>query len=74
VTIGQYLQPSAQHLHLDRWVTPEQFADYREHGRRWASPTSRPVRWCAPATTPGTRPATLATIWHAADAPHQPQG
>jgi lipoyl synthase len=33
VTIGQYLQPSAQHLHLDRWVTPERFTAYREHGR-----------------------------------------
>jgi lipoyl synthase len=32
VTIGQYLQPSAQHLHLDRYVTPEQFASFRTYG------------------------------------------
>jgi lipoyl synthase len=32
VTIGQYLQPSAQHLHLDRYVTPEQFEEFRRYG------------------------------------------
>jgi lipoic acid synthetase len=33
LTIGQYLQPSAQwHLPVDRWVHPEEFARYREHG------------------------------------------
>jgi lipoic acid synthetase len=32
LTIGQYLQPSAQHLHLDRWVTPEEFASFAEYG------------------------------------------
>ena len=32
LTIGQYLQPSAQHLHLDRYVTPEVFARFREYG------------------------------------------
>ncbi len=32
LTIGQYLQPSAQHLHLDRYVTPEAFARFREYG------------------------------------------
>lgn len=32
VTIGQYLQPSAQHLHLDRYVTPEQFANFKAYG------------------------------------------
>ncbi len=30
LTIGQYLQPTKQHLPVDRWVTPEQFAAYRE--------------------------------------------
>jgi lipoyl synthase len=34
VTIGQYLQPSAQHLHLDRYVTPEQFASFRAYGEQ----------------------------------------
>ncbi len=32
LTIGQYLQPSAQHLHLDRYVPPETFASFREYG------------------------------------------
>ena len=32
VTIGQYLQPSAQHLHLDRYVPPETFAWLRRLG------------------------------------------
>jgi lipoic acid synthetase len=32
VTIGQYLQPTARHLPLDRWVTPEQFRGYRDAG------------------------------------------
>jgi lipoyl synthase len=32
VTIGQYLQPSAQHLHLDRYVTPQQFEAFRVYG------------------------------------------
>jgi lipoic acid synthetase len=32
VTIGQYLQPTARHLPLDRWVTPEQFDALREAG------------------------------------------
>lgn len=32
VTIGQYLQPSAQHVHLDRYVTPDEFAALRRYG------------------------------------------
>jgi lipoic acid synthetase len=32
LTIGQYLQPTRNHLPIDRWVTPEQFAGYREAG------------------------------------------
>ncbi len=31
LTIGQYLQPTAHHLPVDRWVTPEEF---QEHARR----------------------------------------
>ncbi len=34
VTIGQYLQPSQQHLHLDRYVTPDEFAAFRDYGRQ----------------------------------------
>ncbi|MGB6002865.1 MAG: lipoyl synthase, partial [Thermoanaerobaculia bacterium] len=29
LTIGQYLQPTSQHLPVDRWVHPEEFAGYR---------------------------------------------
>ncbi len=32
LTIGQYLQPSSEHLHLDRYVTPEAFERFRVHG------------------------------------------
>jgi lipoic acid synthetase len=32
LTIGQYLQPSRNHLPLDRWVTPDQFDRYRAIG------------------------------------------
>lgn len=32
VTIGQYLQPSKQHLPVKQFVTPDQFAKYREIG------------------------------------------
>lgn len=32
LTIGQYLQPTRNHLPIERWVTPEQFAMYKEEG------------------------------------------
>jgi lipoic acid synthetase len=32
VTIGQYLQPSAQHATIDRWVHPDEFRWLREQG------------------------------------------
>jgi lipoyl synthase len=32
LTIGQYLQPTRNHLPIDRWVTPEQFTAYRAAG------------------------------------------
>ena len=32
VTIGQYLRPTTHHLPVARWVTPGQFAAYREAG------------------------------------------
>ncbi len=31
LTIGQYMQPTAKHLEVDRWVHPDEFAAYREH-------------------------------------------
>ncbi len=32
VTIGQYLSPGPKHLAVDRFVTPEQFEQFRHHG------------------------------------------
>jgi lipoic acid synthetase len=47
LTIGQYLQPTPRHHPLDRFVTPQEFAEYRNHalGRGFllvsASPLTR---------------------------------
>ncbi|MGB0914535.1 MAG: lipoyl synthase [Crocinitomicaceae bacterium] len=32
LTLGQYLQPTAKHLPIDEFVTPERFAEYKEIG------------------------------------------
>jgi lipoic acid synthetase len=32
LTVGQYLQPTRNHLPIDRWVTPEQFEMYCGEG------------------------------------------
>lgn len=32
VTIGQYLQPTAKHLPVARWATPEEFVQWKEFG------------------------------------------
>jgi lipoic acid synthetase len=29
LTLGQYLQPTKEHLPIDRWVTPDAFADWK---------------------------------------------
>ncbi len=34
MTIGQYLQPTKEHLPVDRYVTPEEFAYYKEEGMK----------------------------------------
>jgi lipoic acid synthetase len=31
VTLGQYLQPTPEHLPVDRWVHPDEFADHKSH-------------------------------------------
>ncbi|MFA5120648.1 lipoyl synthase [Zavarzinia sp.] len=33
ITIGQYLQPTPKHVAVDRFVTPEEFADYAQMAR-----------------------------------------
>ena len=30
LTLGQYLRPTQKHLPIDRWVTPEEFAKWKE--------------------------------------------
>jgi len=32
LTLGQYMQPSKDHLAIDRWVTPETFDWFAEEG------------------------------------------
>lgn len=32
LTLGQYLRPTANHLSVKRWVTPDEFSRYREWG------------------------------------------
>ena len=32
MTIGQYLQPTKDHLPVDRFVTPDEFAEYKNYG------------------------------------------
>ncbi len=32
LTVGQYLQPTKEHLPIDRYVTPDEFAMYRKNG------------------------------------------
>ncbi|MEI8131965.1 MAG: lipoyl synthase [Leptolinea sp.] len=34
LTIGQYLQPSRQHLPISRYYTPDEFAELKEYGMR----------------------------------------
>jgi lipoyl synthase len=34
LTMGQYLQPTRFHLPVDRWVTPEEFAEHARYGER----------------------------------------
>ena len=38
LTLGQYLQPTVKHAAVDRFVTPEEFADYASHGPRQGLP------------------------------------
>lgn len=34
VTIGQYLRPTEHHLPVDRWVHPDEFADWKRRGEQ----------------------------------------
>ena len=52
VTIGQYLQPSAKHATIDRWVHPTSSAGSASRARRWASARSSRARSCGRAIGP----------------------
>ena len=59
VTIGQYLQPSAKHATIDRWVHPDEFRWFREQGEAlgFGSVFSGPlVRSATAPTSSATRP------------------
>ena len=64
VTIGQYLRPTAHHLPVARWWTPDEF-DRLQGRRRGAGhrPTSRPARSPARATTPARPPNPARAPW-----------
>jgi lipoic acid synthetase len=38
VTIGQYLRPTTHHLPVDRWVTPDEFAEHKRVGEALGIP------------------------------------
>jgi lipoic acid synthetase len=38
VTMGQYLQPTKFHLPVDRWVTPDEFAEHKRSGEAMGIP------------------------------------
>ena len=56
LTIGQYLQPSKKHLPIERYYTPDEFAEIQAI---WAGASAsngwKAARWCAPPTTPPSR-------------------
>jgi lipoic acid synthetase len=60
LTIGQYLRPSRDHLPMARLYTPREFAELKRS--KWASATSNPARWSAPATTRTSKPHQLGCL------------
>ena len=67
LTLGQYLQPTRQHLPIARYLDARRSSTSSAPRRaRSASATSSPGRWCAARTTPGsTYPAEGPRIGHA---------
>jgi lipoic acid synthetase len=64
MTIGQYLQPHARRLPVERYVTPEEFARWREVGLQLgfkhveSSPLTRSSYHARQQTDAGAAPAT----------------
>jgi lipoic acid synthetase len=48
LTIGQYLQPTATHEPVDRWVSLEEFAQWKDYGLNSASRLWKAAPSCAP--------------------------
>ncbi len=46
LTLGQYLQPSRDHLAVDRFVTPGNSTGWRRSPANWVSVTSPAGPWC----------------------------
>ena len=55
LTLGQYLQPTREHLPVVRYVHPDEFAEYKRLGEQMGFATWKPGRWCAPPITPSSR-------------------
>ena len=39
LTVGQYLQPSVNHLLVERFVYPDEFAEYTAYAEYWFHPS-----------------------------------
>lgn len=48
LTIGQYLQPTHKHYPVAAYITPEQFALYREKGLKKGFSKWKALHWYAP--------------------------
>ena len=46
ITIGQYMQPTQNHLPVVSYVSPEIFARLAETGKEWALKMFLPDHWC----------------------------
>ena len=64
VTMGQYLRPTPMHLPVDRWVTPDEFAEHKASAKATRHPARRgrsarsqlvPRRRTVPASRRGPR-------------------
>ena len=55
LTIGQYLRPSIEHLPLERYYHPDEFAEMKVEALALGFKHVESARSSAPATTPATR-------------------
>ena len=55
LTLGQYLQPTREHLPIVRYVHPDEFAEFKRLGEQMGFGTWNRARWCALPITPSSR-------------------